>query len=79
MGKLPQDRGDDVQTMLVRRGTGRQCLHTADDGRGTELQVEVAGSGALPRVQEGICKGVTGGAPSKHARCGERGVRAGGQ
>ena len=57
----------------------RRGIHTADDGGGAELQVETAGMGAMPRMREGIGKGVTTGAPPKPLRRGEGRVRTGGR
>ena len=52
-----------MQAMMGSRGTGRQGLHMVDDSRGTDLQGETAGTGALPRVWEGLGEGVNGDAP----------------
>ena len=71
--KHPQDRGDGIQTMPGSRGTGRQGLHTADDGGGAvDFQGDTAVTGALPIVWEVIGEGVTGDAPPNSAWRGER-------
>ena len=52
-----------MQAIPGSQGAGRQDIHTADDGGGTDFQGEAAVTGALPVVREGIDEGVTGGAP----------------
>ena len=65
--------------MPGRQGTGRQGLHTEDNGGGTEFQGETAGTGTLTGVRGGNREGVTGGALPNPARRDERGVGAGGK
>ena len=77
--KRPQDRGDGVQAMPGIRSVVRRGLHTADDRVGTKFQGDTAGTVVLPGVLEGTGEGVTGDAPPNTARCGERGVGAGGR
>ena len=79
MDKRYLNLGDGVPTILGIQGMGRRGLHTENDGRGAELQVEAEGEGAISRVREGISKGVTGGAPPNPAGRGKRGVGAGGR
>ena len=70
MDKHLQECGDSVQAMSGSRGAVRQGLHPEDDGVGEELQVAAAGAGAMPRVREGLGKGVTGDALQNPARHG---------
>ena len=58
--KLPKDRGDGVPAMPGSRGAGRRGIHLEDNRGGEEIQGVAAGAGAMPVVQEGVCKGVTG-------------------
>ena len=68
-----------MKDMTGSQGAGRQGLHMADNGKGTNYQGDTAGAGALTGVREGIGKRVNGGAPPNPARRGKRGFGAGGQ
>ena len=65
--------------MPVVQGADRRSLHVADDGGGTKLQGDSAGSGALYRFQEVLGKEVDGGTPPNAARRGKREVGTVGQ
>ena len=76
--KHSKNRGDGVPAMPGGQGAVRRGLHTENDRGGTELQGEAVVEGDISILREGICKGVTGGAPPNPARRGKMGVGEGG-